>query len=83
MAERERDYRREYDKYHGSELQKRRRAKRNAARRLMERKGKVRKGDGNEVDHKSRNIRGELSNSPSNLQVLKARINRAKNSRPY
>ena len=79
----ERNYKKEYQQYHGSELQKKRRAKRNAARRLMERKGKVRKGDGLEVDHKERNIRGNLSNSESNLQVLKARINRAKNSRPY
>lgn len=82
MAERKRNYTEEY-KYHSSQLQKRRRAARNAARRLMIKKGKVRKGDGKEVNHISRNIKGDLSNSPSNLEVLEARINRARNSRSY
>lgn len=83
MAERKRNLRREYDTYQGTPLQKKRRAERNAARRKLMKEGRVHKGDGLEVDHKSRNIRGHLSNDSSNLQVLKARVNRAKNSRPY
>ena len=41
-----------YDKEYGSRKeQKERRAKRNKARRAAERAGKVRKGDGKDVDH--------------------------------
>jgi hypothetical protein len=47
-----RDYRNEYDKYQGSEQQKKNRAKRNAARREMIRRGAAKKGDGKDVGHK-------------------------------
>lgn len=50
-----RNYRKEYDNYQGTEEQKKRRASRNAARRLMEKKGKVKKGDGKDVDHTTGN----------------------------
>lgn len=46
-----RNYREEYDKYQGSEEQKKNRAKRNAARRKAMRDGKVNKGDGKDVAH--------------------------------
>lgn len=46
-----RNYRSEYDKYQGSEEQKKNRAKRNAARRKAMKEGKVSKGDGNDVAH--------------------------------
>ena len=51
-ADGSRDYRREYDKYHSSPEQKKNRAKRNKARRQLEREGVVHKGDGMDVDHK-------------------------------
>lgn len=50
-----RNYRKEYDNYQGTEEQKKRRASRNAARKLMEKKGKVKKGDGKDVDHTTGN----------------------------
>lgn len=66
-------------KYNGSNNQKKRRAQRNAARRMMEKKGKVRKGDGRDVDHKQHKASGYLDNSPSNLRVMDKSKNRAKN----
>jgi hypothetical protein len=46
-----RDYRAEYDKYQGTEQQKKNRAQRNKARRAAMRAGKVSKGDGKDVAH--------------------------------
>lgn len=66
-------------KYNSSELQKKRRAQRNAARREMEKAGKVSKGDGKDVDHVKHKAKGKLNNSKSNLRVLDASKNRAKN----
>ena len=66
-------------KYNSSEKQKKRRAERNKARRIMEKKGKVRKGDGKDVDHVKHKARGKLDNSKSNLRVMDRSKNRAKN----
>jgi len=49
-----RDFKREYKSYHKKPKQKKRRAQRNAARRKMVKAGKVKKGDGKDIDHKSR-----------------------------
>jgi len=46
-----RDYKKEYETYQGTEEQKKKRALRNAARRTALRKGRVKKGDGNDVAH--------------------------------
>ena len=69
-----RNYREEYDSYQGTEKQKKRRAKRNAARRKMEKAGKVHKGDGRDVDHADRR---SLSNSSSKLRVRSKSANRS------
>ena len=66
-------------KYNQSAEQKKRRAQRNTARRRMEKEGKVRKGDGKDVDHKKHKARGKLNNSRSNLRVMDRSKNRAKN----
>ena len=66
-------------RYNSSDEQKKRRAQRNAARRKMEREGKVRKGDKKDVDHKAHSARGKLNNSRSNLRVMSRSSNRAKN----
>ena len=50
-----RDYKKEYREYHSKPKQKKRRAGRNKARRIMKMLGRVRKGDGKDVDHKDRN----------------------------
>ncbi len=75
MAKRKRNYRREYDTYHKKPSQKKARASRNAARKKMEKTGKVRKGDGKEVDHKNGNPR---DNRRVNLKVKSRRANRRK-----
>jgi len=70
-----RDYENEYKSFHSKPEQKKNRAKRNAARREMMKAGKVRKGDGKDVDH----IRGvEAGNGKSNLRVMSKSKNRAK-----
>lgn len=66
-------------KYNASEEQKTRRAQRNAARRVMEKEGKVHKGDGKDVDHVKHKARGKLNNGKSNLRVMDKSKNRAKN----
>lgn len=73
MAKRKRDYAKEYREYHAKPKQKKRRAQRNAARSKMAKAGKVRKGDGKDVDHKNRNTG---NNSSSNLRVASQKKNR-------
>jgi hypothetical protein len=51
------------------------RVARNAARRALIKAGKVKKGDGKDVDHKNNNPR---DNRRSNLSVMKKSRNRAK-----
>lgn len=47
----DRNYKREYETYQGTEQQKKNRAARNAARAKMMKAGKVHKGDGKDVAH--------------------------------
>lgn len=70
-----RDYKKEYADYHGSPEQKKRRAQRNKARRKAMRDGKVRKGDGKEVDHVAKNRKGSLG---SKVRVISRAANRRK-----
>lgn len=67
--------RQHYKDYHGTPEQIAKRAKRNAARRAMEKAGKVRKGDGMDVDHKTP-IRAGGSNAAGNLRVVSKSRNR-------
>ena len=72
----DRNYRKEYDNYHSSPLQKKRRAGRNTARRRVKRKlGSVAVA-GKDVDHKDRNPN---NNSSKNLRVQSKRRNRSRN----
>ena len=66
-AKRVRDYRKEYDDYQGTPEQKKRRAERNRARRIAERKGRVHKGDGKELDHVGFHRTGSLRNVPTKV----------------
>ena len=70
----DRDYRSEYDNYQGTEEQKKRRARRNAIRATLAKKGRVHKGDGKDVDHKDNNPK---NNSPKNVRVQTASNNRS------
>jgi hypothetical protein len=74
MMAKKRDYRKEYDDYHGTAEQKKRRAQRNSARSKAEKAGKVRKGDGKEVDHTGMNRKGDLDNSK--VKVVSKKKNR-------
>lgn len=58
MVRRKRNYRREYDDYHGTSEQKSRRAQRGRDRYKAERAGRVRKGDGKEVHHSGARRKG-------------------------
>ena len=69
-----RNYRKEYDNYQSKPKQRRNNDKRKAARRLMEKEGKVKKGDGKDVAHKKPLAKGG-SNKKGNLKVA----NRSKN----
>jgi len=70
-----RNYKEEYKKYQASSSQKLDRAARNRARRKLMAEGRVHKGDGKDVDHKNSNPQ---DNSPDNLRVVSAKLNRGK-----
>ena len=72
--------RRIYKKYHASKKAKKERAMRNAARRKAEKAGKVRKGDGKEIDHK-RPISKGGTNNPKNLRVVSRKTNRRRGAK--
>lgn len=69
-----RDYKREYEVSHSSDKAKKKRAENNAARRKMEKAGKVSKGDGKDVAHKNNRT---SDNSMSNLSVQSPSKNRS------
>lgn len=71
-----RNLRAEYDNYHSSPEQIKKRAMRNAARREMEKKGLVRKGDGKDVDHRTPIAKGG-GNGTGNLRVVPKSVNRS------
>lgn len=73
-----RNYKREYAKYQGTEEQKKKRAQRNTARRQAEKAGKVKKGDGKDIDHK-KPIRSGGGNGKGNVRVRSKAANRADN----
>jgi hypothetical protein len=69
-----RNYKSEYENYQGTPAQRRRNDARKAARRKMEAAGKVRKGDGKDVDHKNGNPK---DNKMANLRVTTKSKNRS------
>lgn len=69
-----RNYRQEYDRYQGTAAQKKRRAGRNKARRLMVAKGKAKKGDGKDVAHKDNN---PLNSVAKNIRMESKKSNRS------
>lgn len=82
MPRNPRRYDLEYKAYQGTEEQKKNRAKRNTARRQAQSAGKVHKGDGKDVDHKTPLSKGG-SNGKSNRRIVSASANRsfARNSK--
>jgi hypothetical protein len=65
-----------YEKYHASPEAKKDRAARNKARRKAIREGRVKKGDGKELDHKVPLSKGG-SRSTSNTRVVDRYTNRS------
>jgi hypothetical protein len=80
-----RDYKSEYDNYHSSEKAKKKRAENNAARRKMEKAGKVSKGGGKDVAHKNNRTGDNRMNnlkaeSPSKNRSFKRNSNAGRKS---
>jgi hypothetical protein len=73
---RNRDYKKEYENYDGKPEVRARRALRDKARRLLAKEGKVHKGDGKDVDHKTPLSKGGSADR-SNLRVVSAKANRS------
>jgi len=71
-----RDYRREVDLYTSKPSEIKKRVEQNKARRMMERAGKVHKGDGKDVDHKTPLSHGGKT-VRSNLRVSSKSSNRS------
>jgi len=71
-----RNYKQEYANYDGTTAVKKKRAQRNKARRMLEREGVVRKGDGKDVDHKQPLSKGGTT-TRSNLRAEPASKNRS------
>ena len=71
-----RDYKSEYQNYHSQPLQKKNRAKRNLARRIMKRKlgNSI---NGKDIHHLDGNPN---NNSSSNLRVVSKSFNRSRNA---
>ena len=72
----DRDYKKEYARDHASKAQRANRGKRNKARYKLMKAGRVKKGDGKEVHHKTALSKGGSNNS-DNWQV----VSRARNRR--
>lgn len=73
-----RDYKKEYKNYHGKKKQRKERSARGTARDLMIKKGRAKKGDGKDIDHK-RPLRSGGSKGINNLRVREKSANRADN----
>tara|TARA_B100002019_G_scaffold225903_1_gene198932 strand:+ start:744 stop:962 length:219 start_codon:yes stop_codon:yes gene_type:complete len=70
-----RNYKNEYKKFQSSKTDKQNRAIRNKNRRLLMKKGLVRKGDNKDIDHRDGNPK---NNNSSNLKVVSRSYNRSK-----
>ncbi len=76
MTNGKRDYKKEVAKYTSKPSVVKKRTEQNAARREMQKEGLVKKGDGNDVDHKTPLSKGGTNNR-SNLRVVPASENRS------
>jgi hypothetical protein len=76
MTNGRRDYKKEVAKYTSRPDVVKKRVEQNKARRMMEKAGKVRKGDGKDVDHKTPLSKGGTT-TKSNLRVVSRSNNRS------
>ncbi len=73
-----RNYRSEYDNYQGTPEQIKKRAERGKARRMMEKTGAAKKGDGKDVDH-IKPMRSGGTSTKANLRMRSKSANRSDN----
>ena len=73
-----RNYKAEYENYHGKPEQIKKRAERGKARRIMEKTGAATKGDGKDVDHITP-LRGGGTSAKGNLRMRSVKANRGDN----
>lgn len=73
-----RNYKQEYKNYHGKPKQRKERAARTKAREMMIKKGRAKKGDGKDIDHK-KPLRNGGSKGINNLRVRDRSENRSDN----
>lgn len=73
-----RNYKKEYENFHSSAKAKKARAARNKSRREAEKDGRVSKGDGKDIDHKTP-LRNGGSSKKSNTRVQSRKTNRSAN----
>jgi hypothetical protein len=78
IEEYKRNYKQEYRNYHGKPKQRKERAARTKAREMMIKKGRAKKGDGKDIDHK-RPLRHGGSKGINNLRVRDRSENRSDN----
>jgi len=78
MPKKKRNYREEYDRYHGTPEQKKRRAQRNKARADAVKAGRAKKGDGKEVGHIGNNRKGKLGKKTKVISKKPNRSNQPK-----
>lgn len=76
MTNGKRDYKKEVAKYTSRPEVIKKRVEQNKARRMMEKAGKVHKGDGKDVDHKTPLSHGGKT-TKSNLRVVNRSTNRS------
>jgi hypothetical protein len=70
-----RDYEKEYKNYHSSPKQVKDRMARNRANYKMKKEGRIKKGDGKDVDHRDGNPH---NNSSKNLRIVGKSKNRSR-----
>lgn len=76
MRDGKRDYKREVKEYTSRPEVVKKRVEQNKARRMAEKEGLVKKGDGKEVDHRKPLSKGGTT-TKSNLRVVPAKENRS------
>ena len=85
VARKKRNYKKEYANYQGSAEQIKRRSNRNKARRIMAKKGKVKKGDGKDVHHTTgnpmNNKKLSVKSKSKNRSFARTKTARKKNPR--
>lgn len=81
MTNGKRDYKKEVAKYTSKPEVVKKRVEQNKARRIMEQEGKVSKGDGKDVDHKTPLSKGGKT-TKSNLRVVDRSSNRSFSRNP-